>query len=84
MDEQIRAKYAQDLLDNPVFQEALEQVTKGISREMDNVKPDDKETSMGLVMLRQGANRVVKHIIEVAESPKISEFNAKMKRKRFF
>jgi len=83
MDENIRADHATQLLDNPIFQEALEQVNKAINVEMDKVSPTDKETALALIHLRQAANRIIQHIINVASSPKVTEFNAKQKRKFF-
>ena len=83
MSEQIKAAQAQQLLDNDVFKEALEQVTRGINKEMDSVKPGDTEKAMYYVTMRQAANRIIQHIISVAEDPKITEFNAKRKRRLF-
>ena len=79
----MRANQAQLLLDNIVFQEALEQVNVAINREMDTIKLNDKETAYQLIQLRQAANKIVNHIVSVAESDKVTEFNARRKRKLF-
>ncbi len=83
MDEQIRAKYANDLLDNPVFLEAMEQIQVGINRELEDpkIKPDD---SFRLALLRQACAKVITHITSVANSPKVTEFNARQKQRKFF
>ena len=77
------AMHGQLLLDNPVFQMALEEVRNGIGREMDNAGLDDVKTHQALVLMRQAANRVVQHVIGCAQSGKIEQFNAKRRKGRF-
>jgi len=74
---------AKALLDNPIFMELLEEVNKGINRDMDMVKPDDVKGMQALVLLRQASTKIVTFIVSAAESGKITEFNAKPKRKLF-
>ena len=83
MDDQMRAHQAELLLSNEIFKEALEQVNIGINREMDSIKTNDKETAYNLIQLRQAANRIIQHVHSVANSAKVTEFNAKKKRKLF-
>ena len=75
--------HAKNLLENPVFKSALEEVNKEINREMDMVKHDDLKAMQSLILLRQAANRIITHVVNTAESGKITEFNAKPKRKLF-
>jgi len=79
----MRAHQAQLLLDNQIFQEALEEVNKSINREMDNIKLNDKDSSYQLIQLRQAANKIVTYIHTVATSDKVEEFNA-LKKRSFF
>lgn len=83
MDDQMRAHQAELLLSNEIFKEALEQVNIGINREMDSIKTNDKETAYNLIQLRQAANKIIQHITNVANSNKVTEFNASKKRKFF-
>ena len=83
MDDQLRAAQAQQLLDNAIFQEALTQVNDSINREMDTIKPDDIKGMQSLVLMRQAANRIVQHVHLVATGAKVSEFNARPKRRLF-
>lgn len=83
MDDQMRAHQAELLLSNEIFKEALEQVNIGINREMDSIKTNDKESAYNLIQLRQAANKIIQHITNVANSNKVTEFNAKKKRQFF-
>ena len=47
------------------------------------VKPDDLKTMQALVLLRQASTKIITHVVSAAESGKITEFNAKTKRKLF-
>lgn len=75
--------HAKQLLSNPVFIGILESINKDIGREMDMVKPDDLKTMQALVLLRQASTKIITHVALAAESGKITEFNAKTKRKLF-
>jgi uncharacterized protein (DUF1810 family) len=74
-----RAHQAQQLLDNPIFLEALEQVNQGINREMDTIKPDDIKSMQSLIMMRQAANKIFQHIHLIAQDndAKVKVFNAR-------
>ena len=74
---------AKALLNNPVFIGLLDEVNKGINRDMDSVKPDDLKGMQALVLLRQASTKIITYIATEAESGKITEFNAKPKRKLF-
>jgi len=74
---------AKQLLSNPMFLELLDEVNKGINREMDSVKPDDVKAMQALVLLRQASTKIVSYVVSAAESGKITEFNAKRKSKLF-
>lgn len=84
MDDRERAHHAQLLLDNPVFKETLEEVSKGISREMEAIKPNDKDSAMSLVMMRQAASRITNFIAQTAEGGRVAEFNAKPRKRGMF
>lgn len=75
------ANEAQVILDREYFQRALQQITDGINRELDDVKPNDIETIKALVAQRQAANKIVQHIVFVAQDndSKVKTFNAKPK-----
>ena len=74
---------AKNLLNNPVFLGLLEEVNKGIGREMDLVKPDDLKGMQSLVLLRQASTKIVTYIATSAESSKVTDFNAKPKSSLF-
>ena len=74
---------AKQLLANPIFMELLEEINKGINRDMDTVKPDDLKGMQALVLLRQATTKIITYIVTEAESGKITEFNARPKRKLF-
>lgn len=82
MDDQMRAHQAQLLLDNQVFQECCEEINKSLNREMDKVK-NDKELALSLIRDRQSINKVINYIYSACESNKVTEFNARKKRKLF-
>lgn len=77
-----RKIHGQAILDNPVFMEALDEINKGINRDMDHVKPDDIKTMQGLIMTRQAVNKVINYIMNEANNSdnKVKEFNARPKR----
>jgi len=50
---------------------------------MDTLKPDDLKGMQALVLLRQEYTKIITYIVEESESVKITEFNAKPKRKMF-
>lgn len=75
--------HAKQLLDNPVFINTLESINKDIGLEMDMVKPDNLKQMQALVLLRQASTKIITHVVLAAESGKITEFNAKTKRKLF-
>lgn len=75
--------YAKQLLDNPVFVKLLDEINKGINRDMDIVKRDDLAGMQALVLLRQASTKIITYIVTEAESGKITEFNAKPKRGLF-
>jgi len=83
LDNKMRAHQAQLLLDNQIFQEALEEVNKSINREMDSIKLNDKDSAYQLIQLRQAANKIVNYINTVATCDKVPEFNARKKRSLF-
>ena len=75
--------HAKQLLSNPVLIGILESINKDIGREMDTVKPDDLKAMQALVLLRQASTKIITHVVSASESGKITEFNAKPKRKLF-
>jgi len=75
--------HAKQLLSNPVFLTLLEEISKDIGREMDAVKADDLKTMQALVLLRQAQTKIISYVANAAESEKVTEFNAKPKRKLF-
>ena len=75
--------HAKQLLSNPVFLTLLDEVNKGINREMDIVKPDDLKGMQALVLLRQASTKIISYIVSAAETSKVTDFNAKQKRKLF-
>lgn len=74
---------AKNLLANPVFISLLENVNKEVGREMDRVKLDDAKAIQALVSLRQASTKIITYIVTAAESGKITDFNAKGKKKLF-
>jgi len=68
---------AKQLLSNPVFLILLDEVNKGINRDMDIVKPDDLKGMQALVLLRQASTKIISYIALAAETSKVTEFNKK-------
>lgn len=83
MTPQEREMHSKLLLDNPVFRELMEEVNKGINRELDIIKPDDIKSMQGIVMMRQAVNKIAQYITVSATDNQVGQFNAKQK-KRFF
>lgn len=83
LEQKEREYNAKQLLANPIFMELLEEINKGVNRDMDMVKPDDLKGMQALVLLRQASTKIITYIVTEAESGKITEFNAKTKRKLF-
>lgn len=81
MDKQILIKYADELLNNPVFLAGCDEINRTILRELDKVDPAAYSDMQALVIERRALNRMIDYFAQIRDSQKIDEYNRKVNNK---
>lgn len=72
-----RGKDAMQLLENPIYKEAVEGVEQGLIRAMKVAAMGDESTHHRLVLALQLLNQITKHIETVAQTGVMAEMQTK-------
>lgn len=70
-----RAATAQQLLENPLLQEAVGAVEADLVHQMKVVRLDDKEAHTRLVMALQTCNSMTRHLWNIVKDGQAAQFN---------